>query len=146
MYNHTQIGWVIIISIMAGIFLSGVIFFINADVPTNWITLSIMLILFLSLLLFYALTVTVDDKQVSARLGIGLFRKRILLKDIESVEEVKNKWWYGWGIRFTNKGLMYNVSGFGAVQFYLKNKKKFRIGSDEPEELVKFIKSKISAK
>jgi len=57
---------------------------------------------------------------------------------------VKNPWYYGWGIRFTPHGWLYNVSGLHAVEIELKNGKKYRIGTDVPENLEKAIREFIS--
>jgi hypothetical protein len=55
--------------------------------------------------------------------------------EIEECTIVKNSWWYGWGIRLTPYGWLYNVAGWEAVEVLLKNGKKIRIGTDEPEKL-----------
>ena len=44
--------------------------------------------------------------SVTVRFGIGLFRNRIRIKDILSARPVRNKWWYGWGIRVGTWGWM----------------------------------------
>jgi hypothetical protein len=57
---------------------------------------------------------------------------------------VKNKWYFGWGVRrwFWPKMWIYNVSGFDAVEIVLKNGNIYRIGTDEPEKLERAILSK----
>jgi hypothetical protein len=52
---------------------------------------------------------------------------------------VRNRWYYGWGIRITPRGWLYNVSGLDAVELALKNGKCVRIGSDEPHALARAI-------
>ena len=49
---------------------------------------------------------------------------------------MRNKWWYGWGLRWIPGGSMYNVWGFDAVELELRSGKVFRIGSDEPDALL----------
>jgi hypothetical protein len=56
---------------------------------------------------------------------------------------VKNPWYYGWGIHLTPSGWLYNVSGFWAVELQMKNGKKYRIGTDDPEGLVQVIQDKL---
>jgi hypothetical protein len=59
----------------------------------------------------------------------------VQLADIASCAVVQNPWWYGWGIRLTPQGWLYNVAGRSAVEIRLKSGKRFRIGTDEPQQL-----------
>ncbi|GAI51787.1 unnamed protein product [marine sediment metagenome] len=70
--------------------------------------------------------------------------KRFKLNEIESCQVVKNHWYYGWGIRLTPHGVLYNVSGFDAVEIKLRTGKKFRIGTDVPQELEEAIRQAIT--
>jgi hypothetical protein len=54
---------------------------------------------------------------------------------------VRNPWYYGWGIRITPDGLLYNVSGTRAVEITLTDGSKLRLGTDEPEALCQAIRS-----
>ncbi len=56
---------------------------------------------------------------------------------------MKNPWYYGWGIRLTPHGWLYNVSGSYAVEIKTKTGKKYRIGTDVPNELEKAIRQSI---
>ena len=93
-------------------------------------------ILLLILFLFGGLTTRVDAVSLNLSFGIGVIRKSILLKDIESAESVKNRWWYGFGIRLTPHGWMWNMKGLSAVEITYKTGKKFRIGTTNPEGLL----------
>jgi hypothetical protein len=57
--------------------------------------------------------------------------------DIAIDEIVPRRWWEGWGIRITARGMLYDVQGFGAVEFRLRSGERFRLGSDEPEALLR---------
>ena len=46
----------------------------------------------------------------------GLIRRRIRIADIRSAAAVRNRWYYGWRLRLTPHGWLYNVSGLNAVQ------------------------------
>jgi len=59
---------------------------------------------------------------------------------------VKNHWYYGWGIRLTPHGVLYNVSGFYAVELRLRTGKEFRIGTDVPQELDAAIRQALPPK
>jgi hypothetical protein len=54
---------------------------------------------------------------------------------------VRNKWWYGWGIRLTPHGWLFNVGGLDAVELELASGRKFRIGTDEPQGLLNAIRT-----
>jgi len=94
----------------------------------------------LCLLLFAALTVEVDGRDVSLCFGIGVIRKKFPVNGIGSVGIVRNPWYYGWGIRKTPDGWLYNVSGLIALEFRMKNGEKYRIGTDDPLGLLNAIK------
>jgi hypothetical protein len=76
---------------------------------------------------------------VRLRYGVGLIRKTIRLEDVRSCREVRNPWYVGWGIRLAPSGVIWNVSGFDAVELALASGKRFRIGTDEPAALAAAI-------
>ena len=67
-------------------------------------------------LLFGWLRVEIDDRFLVCRFGIGLIRKRFDLGEISSVKTVRNRWYYGWGIRWTPHGWLFNAAGLDAVE------------------------------
>ncbi len=89
---------------------------------------------------FGALTIEVGGGDLRWRFGPGLIRKRIALADIATVETVRTCWLEGWGIHYTRRGWLYNVSGFGAVLVRLKSGKQFMLGSDEPDALCRALR------
>lgn len=95
-----------------------------------------MTILVVLSLLFYKLKVEVNDIEITLTFGVGVIKKRIELSKIQSVEAVKNKFWYGWGIRLTPHGWLWNIAGYDAVELtYKQSKRKFRIGCENSAEL-----------
>ena len=98
-------------------------------------------VLALCAFLFHALTVEVSRNEVVAAFGPGVIRKRWRIDDIDEVRPVQNPWYYGWGIRLIPHGWMFNVSGLEAVEMQLKNGKKFRIGTDDPQGLTEAIRN-----
>jgi len=130
-YHHTQIGWAMI---GPSLIVLAVILTVLGPQPA---LLGILLVaLVFPAVLFGALTVIVDDSRLSLRFGIGLIRKNFPLDGIRSFKAVRNPWYYGWGIRFTPVGRLYNVSGLSAVDLLLQNGRHVRVGSDEPAALV----------
>ena len=71
--------------------------------------------------LFDSLTVKVSRTYISLKFGIGIIRKRFSVVDVLNAAIVRNRWYYGWGIRLTPHGWLYNVSGLDAVEIHLRN-------------------------
>ena len=92
-------------------------------------------IVFVCATLFDSLTVRVSHDLVEISFGIGIIRKQFDVGNIRRASVVKNKWYYGWGIRLTPHGWLYNVSGLDAVEILMDNGKQYRIGTDQPNEL-----------
>jgi hypothetical protein len=137
-YRHTQIGWVILVT-AAGIAAIALPILWNLEVGLAlWVFSAIE---FLLIFLFGWLRVTVTQDQVSVAFGIGLVRKSFQVSEIRAVREVRNSWVWGWGIRFTPAGTLYNVSGLDAVELRMVDGRGFRIGTDEPAELHRAIRA-----
>ncbi len=141
-YEHTQVGYLIIAVMAAVMVWIGVVL---ASAGINWIAIAGLVIFAIALVLFSSLTVVIWEEDLEARFGPGPIRKRVKLNEIESCQVVKNHWYYGWGIRLTPHGVLYNVSGFHAVEIKLRTGKKFRIGTDVPQELEKAIRQAINS-
>jgi len=94
--------------------------------------------------LFSSLTVEVEGEELRHYFGPRFWKKTYLLEDIESIKQVRNSWIFGWGIRITPHGWLYNVSGLDAVQIQLRSGRKFRIGTDDPQGVISAISGNIS--
>lgn len=95
------------------------------------------------ILMMSGLTVTIDDPLIRIRFGPGVFWKTYPMADIAGCRQVRNGWWWGWGIRWYMRGWLYNIDGLDAVEISFKNGKKVRIGTDEPETLTAAINDAI---
>jgi hypothetical protein len=142
-YKHTQVGYLVIVVMAAVMVLIGVVL---ANAGINWTAIGILVVIAVALVLFSSLTVVIWEEELEARFGPGPIRKRFKLNEIESCQVVKNHWYYGWGIRLTPHGWLYNVSGFHAVEIKLRTGKKFRIGTDVPQELEEAIRQAINSR
>jgi len=133
-YKHTQIGHLLIFVFFALVLYFRIIFR-YADL--NSIAIVIMIFIFILIASFITLNVMIDKNYLRIKFGYGIFRKRFILKEIISIRIVKNHWYYGWGIRvwLWPRMLIFNVSGFDAVEIKMKNGKTYRIGTDEPKNL-----------
>ena len=131
-YQHTQIGYLIIIALAITLLF---IVYLMTVYGFNWIAFAVLIVLGACLVLFATLAVVIEEDVLEIRFGPGVIRKKFPLKDIESCQVVKNPWYYGWGIRLTPHGWLYNVSGSYAVEIKMKTSKKYRIGTDVPNDL-----------
>ena len=100
-------------------------------------------VLFLVILtwLFGSLTVEVDGEELRHYFGPGFWRKTYLLSDIDSVEQVRNSWIFGWGIALysATAGKLvhtYRCTRCSANTIPVRSGRKFRIGTDNPAGLV----------
>ena len=91
------------------------------------------------LMLFGMLTVEIDESHLRFRFGIGLIRKRIPLAEIVEARPVRTTWADGWGIHYTARGWLYNVSGWDAVEITLASGQRLRLGTDEPQRLTQAL-------
>ena len=97
-----------------------------------WIVLALVAIVGFA---FSRLTVLIGKGQVLVEFGLGWPRRRYRLAEVTAIEQVRSKWWHGWGLRWIPNGTMYNVWGLDAVELQLESGKVFRIGTDEPAQL-----------
>jgi len=135
-YQHKQFGWVTALTTGA----IGVAILLNTALghhPADllWVGAGILLIG----ALFSTLTIAIEDGLLRASFGLSLIQKKVRLTEIASVRPIPVRWWYGWGIRLTPHGWLYNVSGWKAVEITLRNGRRFCLGTDEPENLMKAI-------
>lgn len=140
-YRHRQVGTVTVLAIgMALVVMAWSWFGLPAEpAGARIIFASVGILLLVVLWLFGSLTVTVDPATVEIWFGPGLIRKRFEVGRIMDAKAVRNPWWYGWGIRVTPNGMLYNVSGLDAVELLMGDGRKIRIGTNEPDALLAAI-------
>jgi hypothetical protein len=97
-------------------------------------------VLAIAMFLFHSLTVEVTSARIQVAFGPGWIRWRFAVAEVADAQRVRNRWYYGWGIRLTPHGWLYNVSGLDAVQVRMKSGKRFRIGTDDPDRLLDAIR------
>ncbi len=137
-YRHTQTGWAVLVPILV-VLVTILVLLGFSGKSGRTIPLAVFGLLIVAAFLFATLSVTVQGEWLECRFGPGLIRRRIRLTDVQRAGAVRNKWYYGWGIRLTPHGWLWNVSGLDAVELTFVNGKKFRIGTDEPERLLEAI-------
>jgi hypothetical protein len=135
-YRHTQIGTVLLTSLGAAMLLVGALLLTYGSDP---LLLAVLALLALIAVLSPSLTVEIRGEALRLWFGPGLIHKQIAVATIRACAVVQNPWWYGWGIRLTPHGWLYNVSGLGAVELTFQNGRRLRIGTDEPDHLCQAI-------
>lgn len=138
-YRHRQPGTLIRRVLLGiGVVESGVLIWLLIDDPSAELLLVALVMVSVPVAVFVlagSLSVTVDAQRVRVVLGAGLVRRTIPIAEIAACDAVRNSWWYGWGIRLTPRGWLWNVSGLDAVELTYRSGKHFRIGTDQPEQL-----------
>ena len=153
-YKHTQISYLMLVVTLAVLVLfTWIQITARAEPPsvdsgTNLLITAVMVLVLFTLESFTTLTASIDKNCLQIKFGYRIFRKKFLLGEILSTKQVKNHWYYGWGIRlwlWPKMMWIYNVSGFDAVEIIMKNGKTYRIGTDTPSELEVTIKQAINS-
>ena len=151
-YKHTQISYLMLLVTLAVLVLFAWLqITARAEPPSvdsgpNFAVTAIMILILFVLASFTTLTTSIDENYFRIKFGYGIFTRRFPIKEIASVQAVKNRWYYGWGIRawFWPYMWIYNVSGFDAVEIIMRNGKIYRVGTDAPRELEVTIKQAIN--
>ncbi len=130
-YQHTQPARAIVMGLTA----TGVVFMLASVKIHPFIAGAI--VLFVIAYFFRSMTVEISDTELTWYFGSGFPLKRVPISEVASAEAVRTGFWNGWGIHYTPRGWLYNVSGFGAVCVTLRSGKRFCLGSDEPEKLAR---------
>ena len=142
-YEHTQVGYLIIVAIAAAMIAIGIILVTSG---INVIAIVVLVILAVALVLFSSLTVTIWEEELIVQFGPGAIHKRFRLNEIQYCQAIRIPWYYGWGIRLTPHGMLFRVSGFHAVEIKLRTGKKYLIGTDVPQELEGAIRQAMNSR
>ena len=144
-YENTQRGgWHWLLVALAAVAMT--VAWANRSLPNLPIVLSATGVLFLVLSwTFGTLTIRDEGQWLAIRFGpLPLFFKRIRYADITSVEPGRTSIIDGWGMHYIlGRGWTYNLWGFGCAKLTL-GKKVIRVGSDDVDNLVAFLQSKIA--
>jgi hypothetical protein len=132
-YKHTQPGRLAVGATAAGLAVAAR--YLLRGGPAALAALPALALLGGAGVVFSSFTIEIRNGVLRSHFGPGLPARTIRIADIASVQPVENPWYYGWGIRLTPSGMLYNVSGRQAVEVRLKNGSRFRLGTDEPEAL-----------
>jgi hypothetical protein len=142
-YEHSQTGYVMVCVLFVAAYAVASSRFFEASTARQ-ISLVISLLLLITIVAFYKLTIVIDDEALCASFGIGLIRKKLPISEIAGCEPIPIRWWYGRGIYLTPEGWLYSVAGWDAVAITLRDGRKFALGTDDPDGLVAAIRAAIS--
>lgn len=101
----------------------------------------VMCIALTCVVIFWSMTVAVQDNELVLYFGSGFFRQSILLSAVSSAGIVTMPWSAGWGIRCFSDGYWYAVSGRDAVEVGLQGGQRYVIGTDDPGGLLAAIRA-----
>jgi len=95
---------------------------------------------------FHHLTVEDRGDVLVIRFGpVPLFRRTVRYTDIEKVEVGRTLILEGWGIHYSIQGgWVWNLWGRDCVVVHFKNGSVLRIGTDDAENLARFLEGKIA--
>ena len=147
-YRHTQVGWTLIVLVVAVVLAELTIVAFSAPQGTLALALSgaLVAVVAVMLALFSTLTVIVDDQAVRLWFGFGLLRREVMLGDVTVARKVRNHWYSGWGVRIIPRGRLYNVGGLDAVDLELDDGRVVRVGTDQPDALLAAVQAALGAK
>ena len=145
-YTKTEIGIpVLLITLPWIIGTLAALTFGDPDLLFKYLFGGVSIVQLIILVSLYAMTITVDDRQVAWKFGIGTWQGHIPLEKINKVEVVDIKSW-GLGVRVVGGGTLYTVSGNKAVRLHVQTPwtkdKIIELGTPEPEVLKEFIERK----
>lgn len=143
-YRHEQKAWWLVF-VLLGLMVPVVVAYGQLGSPKFPLWILVLAVGFdvVLALMFWKLSIEVTQQQIIVRFGIGWIRKTIALADIKSCELSQHKWYWGWGIRYTGDGWMWNISGLQGVALHLKQGDVFRLGTDEPQKLQQAIQNQL---
>ncbi len=145
-YGHTQRAplCLLIYVVAVGFLVSGWVFQVVPPLRLMYPPLGILLLLLAAS--FHHLTVEDRGDRLSISFGpIPLFRRTVKYEDIKKVEVGRTSIFDGWGIHLSLRGgWLWNIWGRACVVLRFKNGGKLRVGTDDSENLSRFIEQRTS--
>ncbi|WP_370317443.1 hypothetical protein [Pseudoalteromonas sp.] len=137
MYKQTEISYSLIIILLV---ISAFIIFSPELAGLKIIILSINLLV---TLLFFSLTIVINEQTLHWYFGFGIISKDVELSQIVQTSAYKTKWYQGIGIRMLNDGWLYNASVGQAIKITLTDGKNIYLGCKNVDALQKALKVKV---
>lgn len=137
MYKETEINYSLIIILLV---ISAFIIFSPELADLKIIILSINLLV---TLLFFSLTIVIDEQKLRWYFGFGIISKDVELSQIVETSAYKTKWYQGIGIRMLSDGWLYNASVGQAIKITLADGKNIYLGCKNVDALQQALKVKV---
>jgi hypothetical protein len=142
MYRHTQTAYALTGTVLLLALLSlGALILAAPATGVATVAVLVLLVGFGCAAVFSSMSIAVEHERLVWCFGFGLLRKSVALAEIARVERTRTSPLEGWGIHWTRRGWLYNVSGFDAVWIQLRTGKQFLLGTDQPEQLVQAMEA-----
>ena len=104
-----------------------------------------VLLVLVILVAFARMTTRVDESGVRWAFTLGSPSVSLAFVDIERIERVRTSIFEGWGIHWTPwHGWLWNVGGFDAVEFFLKDGRRLTVGTDDPGAFMDAINARLA--
>jgi hypothetical protein len=105
------------------------------------------ILLLLAAYCFRTLTVRDEGEHLAVLFGpLPVFRKQIAYRDITEVKRARSRVLDGWGIHYgAGRGWTFNLWGFDCVEMRVGSQ-TVRIGTDDPDGLVRFLQDRTASK
>jgi hypothetical protein len=141
-YRHRQVG--LLFGIVAVTVLIGGLILVRTlslhGEQYSWLMVGLPVVITVATLaLFSVLEISIDERALTWRFLPVFITKSVSLADILEAKPTRTSFIYGWGIHYTDRGWLYNVSGLDAVHVRMRDGKQFMLGTDEPAELANAI-------
>ncbi len=145
-YTHTQRSPLhyLLFAVAAGLVAGAVAFAGEPAIATGFaVTAALSALLAFC---FASLTVSTDADHLHIKFGpLPFFQRSIEYAEITQAELGRTSIIDGWGVHYIpGRGWTYNLWGFGCVVIHTE-KSNIRIGTDDPENLLAALQSKVQA-
>lgn len=146
-YEHVQRGWLIPLCLYGtAVFAALSLNTARKDEDLPWVIWGLPVLLLVLGHYFSALRVRVDAREVRVAWSWDWPAVRHALDSIEGAEACKHGWWYGYGLRWTSRGWLWNAQGAAAVRLRLRGGKCFHIGTDDQAGLLAAVNAALAAR
>ena len=141
-YEHNQWSLIPIAVFVAVIVAAGAYGGTAATPPQLFFFVLLVLIV---LAAFARMTTRVDDSGIAWAFTLGIPGSSLAFADIERVERVRTNILEGWGIHWTPwHGWLWNVGGFDAVQFFLRDGRRVTVGTNDPDTFIAAVNARLA--
>jgi hypothetical protein len=141
-YEHTEVGRVLkvvlvgTVVLMLASFTPMLLEVISGRSHPGVLAIVVMPLIITSIVLPGITKLQVRLCEETLEVRMGMFTKKIALRDVTNIGIVSVPWYAGWGLRYSlNGGELWRVNGTQAIKLGLQNRSSFSLGLSTPESL-----------